>query len=56
MAEMIEYLAGTPNEPSSNPLSPDETKKFFTCYFHDFRENGCVLYSAGVFKGKISKR
>lgn len=39
MAEMIEYLTGTPNDPGSNPpVRPIETTKFFTCYFHDFRE------------------
>lgn len=39
MAEMIEYLTGTPNDPGSNPpVRPVETTKFFTCYFHDFRE------------------
>lgn len=36
MAEMIEYLTGTPNDPGSNPpVRPVETTKFFTCYFRE---------------------
>lgn len=45
MAEMIEYLAGIPNDPGSNPPSARLRRQNFSLVISTIsvRENGCVL-------------